>query len=173
MNKLWQYGFECWRVRNQNFYGDTEEEQEKLLRLDLETLLITYLYDMKEMINPRDSALFLLQRLVRQKHHTLEQKTASMGENSEYLNSELAERRWYYSGRQSSAPPRPSGRKVGGTSAKGSFTARACVILASVCIHGPSAIISLDITYYKILFISLFLARIDINDICHAASLIL
>ena len=75
------------------------------------------------MINPRDSALFLLQRLVRQKHHTLEQKTASMGENSEYLNSELAERRGDYSGRRSSAPPCPSDRKVGGTSAKSSLPA--------------------------------------------------
>ena len=78
-----------------------------------------------------------------------------MGENSEYLNSELAERRGDYSGRRSSAPPCPSDRKVGGTSAKGLFMARARIILASVCLHGPSAIISLDITYYKILFISL------------------
>ena len=66
-------GFDCWRVRNQYLYGDSEEEQEKLLHLDLDTL-ITYLYDMKEMINPRDSALFLLPRLVRQKHHTVGQK---------------------------------------------------------------------------------------------------
>ena len=67
---LWQYELECWRVRNQYLYGNTVEEQEKLLHLDLDTL-ITYLYDMKEMINPSDSALFLLPRLVRQKHHNM------------------------------------------------------------------------------------------------------
>ena len=70
---LWQYRLDCWRGRNQYLYGDSEEEQEKLLHLDLDTL-ITYLYDMKEMINPSDSALFLLPRLVRQKHHNMGQK---------------------------------------------------------------------------------------------------
>ena len=70
---LWQYELECWRVRNFFLYGNTVEEQEKLLHLDLDTL-ITYLYDMKEMINPSDSALFLLPRLVRQKHHNMGQK---------------------------------------------------------------------------------------------------
>ena len=63
VNILWQHGLECWRVRNQYLYGNTEEEQEIHLRLDLDTL-ITDLYDMKEMINPCDSALFLLPRLV-------------------------------------------------------------------------------------------------------------
>ena len=47
VNILWQHGLECWRVRNQYLYGNTEEEQEIRLRLDLDTL-ITYLYDMKE-----------------------------------------------------------------------------------------------------------------------------
>ena len=79
-----------------------------------------------------------------------------MGEKSEYLNEELAERSWDYSGRRSSAPNFPSDQKVGGTSTKGSFMARARIILASVCLHGPSAIISLDMMYYKILFLSLW-----------------
>ena len=142
-------------VKKSVLYGDTVEEQEKLLHLELDTLITHLLYDMKEMINPRDSALFLLPRMVRQKHHTVGQKLATVGVNSEYLNSELAERRWDYSGRRSLAPPCPSDQKVGGTSAKGWFMARARVILASVCLHGPSAIISLGITNYKILFISL------------------
>ena len=61
-------------VKKSVLYGDTVEEQEKLLHLDLDTLITHLLYDMKEMINPRDLALFLLPRMVRQKHHTVGQK---------------------------------------------------------------------------------------------------
>ena len=61
-------------VKKSVLYGDTVEEQEKLLHLDLDTLITHLLYDMKEMINPCDLALFLLPRLVRQKHHTVGQK---------------------------------------------------------------------------------------------------
>jgi hypothetical protein len=61
-------------VKKSVLYGDTVEEQEKLLHLDLDTLITHLLYDMKEMINPRDLALFLLPRMVLQKHHTVGQK---------------------------------------------------------------------------------------------------
>ena len=61
VSSLWHYGMACWRFRNQFLYSENETQQ-AVITMDTEVnTLVKHLYAMIEMINPHDSALFLLQ----------------------------------------------------------------------------------------------------------------
>ena len=54
-------------------YGETEEDQDRILHREMDAL-ITCMYDVKDMLNPRDQSHFLVPVNIRMKHHTIKQK---------------------------------------------------------------------------------------------------
>jgi hypothetical protein len=60
VSTLWQYGVACWSSRNQWLHRENDAQQAVIMETEVNTL-VKHLYAMIEMINPHDSALFLLQ----------------------------------------------------------------------------------------------------------------